>query len=60
MSARFKFTVTGNNCGTFVSDVIDALKLATQRDIMGEVINIGGGHTIRVNALIKKLGTLRG
>jgi nucleoside-diphosphate-sugar epimerase len=59
MNARFKITVTGNNCGTFVSDVIQALKLATQRDILGEVISIGGDHTIRVNALIKKLGTLR-
>ncbi len=50
----------GQQLRDLVSDVIDALKLATQRDIMGAVIKIGGGHTICVNALIKKLGTLRG
>ena len=45
---------------TFVSDVIDALILATQSDIKGEVFNIGGGHTISVNALIKSIESLVG
>jgi nucleoside-diphosphate-sugar epimerase len=45
---------------TFVSDVIDALLLATQRDVKGEVLNIGGGHTISVNALIQSIESLLG
>jgi UDP-glucose 4-epimerase len=45
---------------TFVSDVIDALELATQSDSKGEVFNIGGGHTISVNALIQSIERLVG
>ena len=43
---------------TFVSDVIDALALATEREVKGEVFNIGGGNTISVNALIQTLERL--
>ncbi len=45
---------------TFVNDVIDALTLAAQSDITGEVLNIGGGHTISVNALIQTIESLVG
>jgi UDP-glucose 4-epimerase len=45
---------------TFVSDVIDALMLATQSEGKGEVFNIGGGHTISVNALIQSIESLVG
>jgi UDP-glucose 4-epimerase len=45
---------------TFVSDVIDALMVATQSESKGEVFNIGGGHTISVNALIESIESLVG
>jgi UDP-glucose 4-epimerase len=45
---------------TFVNDVIDALMLATQSDSKGEIFNIGGGHTISVNALIQSIEGLVG
>ena len=45
---------------TFVDDVIDALMLATESDSEGEVFNIGGGHTISVNALIQSIEGLVG
>ena len=45
---------------TFVNDVIDALELATESDSKGEVFNIGGGHTISVNALIESIESLVG
>ena len=45
---------------TFVNDVIDALALAAQSDFKGEVFNIGGGHTISVNALIQSIEGLVG
>jgi nucleoside-diphosphate-sugar epimerase len=45
---------------TFVSDVIDALVLGAESDIMGEVFNIGGGHTISINVLIQTIENLAG
>jgi UDP-glucose 4-epimerase len=45
---------------TFVSDVVDALILAAQSDSKGEVLNIGGGHTISVNDLIQSIERLVG
>jgi len=45
---------------TFVNDVIDALILAAQSGIRGDVLNIGGGHTISVNALIRSVESLVG
>lgn len=38
---------------TFVADVVDALVLAAQSGFNGEVFNIGGGHAISVNSLIR-------
>ncbi len=43
---------------TFVDDVIDALMLAPQSDMEGEVFNIGGGQTTSVNALIQSIERL--
>lgn len=40
---------------TFVDDAIDALILATESDVRGEVFNIGGGHAVSVNALIQSI-----
>jgi UDP-glucuronate 4-epimerase len=34
--------------------------LTPQRDIKGEILNIGGGHTASVNAFIQSLETLVG
>jgi nucleoside-diphosphate-sugar epimerase len=45
---------------TFVDDVIDALMLAIQADVRGEVFNIGGGHTISVDSLIQNIESLVG
>jgi nucleoside-diphosphate-sugar epimerase len=45
---------------TFIDDVIDALLLAAQSEMAGEVFNIGGGHTVSVNALIQNIESLVG
>jgi nucleoside-diphosphate-sugar epimerase len=45
---------------TFVDDVIDALVLASQSGLSGEVFNIGGSRTISVNALIKCVENITG
>ena len=45
---------------TFVDDVLDALLLAAHGEMAGEVFNIGGGHTISVNALIQSIERLVG
>lgn len=45
---------------TFVNDVLDALLLAAQCEMAGEVFNIGGSHTISVNALIQSIESLVG
>lgn len=40
---------------TYVDDVIEATLLAANSDLVGEVLNIGGGVRISVNQLIKKI-----
>jgi nucleoside-diphosphate-sugar epimerase len=40
---------------TFIEDVIDAIVLAANSHLAGEVFNIGGGHAISVNKLIKEI-----
>jgi nucleoside-diphosphate-sugar epimerase len=45
---------------TFINDVIDALLLAAQSEMSGEIFNIGGGHTISVKALIQNIENLVG
>lgn len=40
---------------TYVDDVIEATPLAANSDLVGEVLNIGGGVRMSVNELIKKI-----
>ncbi|MBB64492.1 MAG: NAD-dependent dehydratase [Waddliaceae bacterium] len=41
---------------TFVSDVVNALILAAQSDLDGEIMNVGSGGTYSVNELVDLLG----
>ncbi len=41
---------------TFVSDVVDALMLAADSKLSGEVFNVGSGGTYSVNRLVELLG----
>ncbi len=54
------FTVVGDGTQTrdftFVSDVVRALVLAAQSDVMGEVMNIGSENSYSVNHLVELLG----
>ena len=43
---------------TFVDDAVEANILAAERDIVGEVFNIGGGSRISVNELIEIMGDI--
>ena len=58
--ARKPFTVVGDGTQTrdftFVTDVVDALVVAAQTDIEGEVFNVGSGDTYSVNYLVGLLG----
>ena len=45
---------------TFISDVVDALVLAAETEVGGEVINIGGGSQISVNEVLEKIGRIAG
>jgi UDP-glucose 4-epimerase len=42
---------------TFVSDVIDALLTAAASDKVGEIYNVGSGHPVSVNELVRLLGS---
>ena len=54
------FTVVGDGTQTrdftFVTDVVDALVLAAESQVVGEVFNIGSGGTYSVNYLTELLG----
>lgn len=45
---------------TYVDDVIEATLLAANSDLVGEVLNIGGGVRMSVNELIKKIEKITG
>jgi len=45
---------------TYVDDVIKATLLAADSDLVGEVLNIGGGTRMSVNELIKKIEKITG
>jgi nucleoside-diphosphate-sugar epimerase len=45
---------------TYISDVVEANILAAQSKLSGEVFNIGYGHGISVNRVVKTLGKLMG
>jgi UDP-glucose 4-epimerase len=42
---------------TFVSDVVDALITAAESDKIGEIYNVGSGHPVSVNELVRLLGS---
>ena len=54
------FTVVGDGTQTrdftFVSDIVDALVLAAESNIAGEIMNVGSGGTYSVNRLTELLG----
>ncbi len=41
---------------TYVSDVVQALIVAAESNVVGEVMNVGSGNTYSINALIDLLG----
>ncbi len=41
---------------TFVTDVVNALVMAAQSDLRGEVLNVGSGNTYSVNRLAELIG----
>ncbi len=54
------FTVVGDGTQTrdftFVTDVVNAFVTAAKSDCVGEIFNIGSGHTYSVNSLVDILG----
>jgi UDP-glucose 4-epimerase len=42
---------------TFVSDVVDALIAVAESDKIGEIYNVGSGHPVSVNELVRLLGS---
>ncbi len=42
---------------TFVSDVVDALIAVAESDKIGETYNVGSGHPVSVNELVRLLGS---
>lgn len=54
------FTVVGDGTQTrdftFVSDVVSAILAAADSDLIGEIMNVGSGHTYSVNRLVELLG----
>lgn len=54
------FTIVGDGTQTrdftFVTDVVDALVVAAQSSLSGEVFNVGSGDTYSINELTDRLG----
>jgi UDP-glucose 4-epimerase len=44
---------------TFVNDVVDALLAVAASDRVGEIYNVGSGHPVSVNELVRLLGSPR-
>jgi UDP-glucose 4-epimerase len=42
---------------TFVSDAVDALIAVAESDKIGEIYNVGSGHPVSVNELVRLLGS---
>ena len=59
--ARQPLTIVGDGEQTrdftFVSDVVDALLTAAASDKVGEIYNVGSGHPVSVNELVRLLGS---
>lgn len=43
---------------TFISDIVDANLLASKSEISGEIFNVGGGHIVTINHVLKELSNL--
>ena len=53
------YTVVGNGTQTrdftYISDVVDAFKIAAKSNIEGDYFNVGSGHTYSINRLVELL-----
>jgi len=58
--AKRPFTVVGDGCQTrdftYVSDIVNAIVVAAESNLSGEIINIGSNNTYSINQLVKLLG----
>lgn len=58
--ANKPYTVVGDGCQTrdftFVSDIVNAIVVAAESNLSGEIINIGSNNTYSINQLVKLLG----
>ena len=58
--AKKPFTVVGDGCQTrdftYVSDIVNAVVIAAESDLNGEIINIGSNNTYSINQLVELLG----
>jgi UDP-glucose 4-epimerase len=58
--AKQPFTVVGDGTQTrdftFVSDIVDAIIMAANSDVAGEIMNVGSDNTYSVNRLVELLG----
>ena len=58
--AKKPFTVVGDGCQTrdftYVSDVVNAIVVAAESNLSGEIINIGSNNTYSINQLVELLG----
>jgi len=58
--ANKPYTVVGDGCQTrdftFVSDIVNAIVVAVESNLSGEIINIGSNNTYSINQLVELLG----
>jgi UDP-glucose 4-epimerase len=58
--AKKPFTVVGDGCQTrdftYVSDIVNAIVVAAESNLSGEIINIGSNNTYSINQLVELLG----
>ena len=58
--AKRPYTVVGDGCQTrdftYVSDIVNAVVIAAESNLSGEIINIGSNNTYSINQLVKLLG----
>ena len=58
--ANKPYTVVGDGCQTrdftFVSDIVNAIVVAAESNLSGEIINIGSNNTYSINQLVELLG----
>ncbi len=54
------FTIAGDGTQSrdfiYVADVVDALMMAAESELSGEVLNVGSGQSTSINTLVKLLG----